>query len=278
MNRFNIQYMLADFKKWRDGARLNDFDHDNERKKIMMQDGCLMITVREPESIYKARGKIENGTFSGRWHFSFDQYYDGRYMRFGNLRVFNDDTLSPGAVWPLHPHHEIEVVTYCAEGEFRHADEHGKGSVLEKGWVQHTSVGSGLCHSEINNRNDIPMRFIQMWFFPAKRNLKPSVEQKPVRKDDRTNKFFPLVSNNNPDALKIISNAEVYSCFLQKDNRVNYTLETNRGCYLYVVQGGPVSLNENLIPTLGAAMITEENQLILTAAEDAELLLVDTAL
>ena len=78
-----------------------------------------MITVRQPESIYKAQGEIENGTFSGRWHFSFDTYYDNEYMRFGNLRVFNDDTLSPGAVWPLHPHREIEVVTYCADGEFR---------------------------------------------------------------------------------------------------------------------------------------------------------------
>jgi len=128
-----------------------------------------MIAVRQPESIYKAQGEIENGTFTGRWHFSLDQYCDDEYMQFGNLRVFNDDTLSPGAVWPLHPHHDIEVVTYCADGQFRHADEHGKGGVLKKGWVQHTTVGSGLWHSEINNSKDIPMRFIQMWFLPSQR-------------------------------------------------------------------------------------------------------------
>ena len=237
-----------------------------------------MITVRQSESIYKAKGEIENGTFTGRWHFSFDQYHDSDNMQFGSLRVFNDDTLSPGAVWPLHPHHNIEVVTYCADGEFRHADEHGKGGVLKKGWVQHTTVGSGLWHSEINNRKDIPMRFIQMWFLPSQHNLKPSVEQKQVEIEDRTNKFLLLVSDKNTDAIKIFSDAEVYSCFLQKDKTVKFSPQAGHGVYLYVLEGGPVSLNDNSMPTLAAAKITDEKQLTLTAAKDAELLLIQTAL
>jgi redox-sensitive bicupin YhaK (pirin superfamily) len=237
-----------------------------------------MITVRKPESIYKAHGEIENGTFSGKWHFSFDTYYDTKYMQFGNLRVFNDDTLSAGAVWPLHPHREIEVVTYCADGEFRHADERGEGGVLRKGWVQHTTVGRGIWHSEINESKDAPMRFIQMWFLPSQQNLKPSVEQKAVEKKDRTNKLFLLVSNEYPDALKIFSDADVYSCFLQKGEVVSHTLQKGRGGYLYVLEGGPVTFNDNLVPSLGAALATDEKKLILSAAKDAELLLIDTAL
>ncbi|MFP5214013.1 MAG: pirin family protein, partial [Acidobacteriota bacterium] len=162
-----------------------------------------MITVRNPESIYRIDGRIERGTFHGRWHFSFDRYHDPEYMRFGRLRVFNDDTLSPGAVWPLHPHQEIEVVTYCAGGEFRHADENGAGGILRKGWVQHTTVGRGMYHSEINNRPDEPMRFIQMWFFPERHGLDPSVEQREVEREDRLNRLLPLVSRRNSGALPI---------------------------------------------------------------------------
>jgi redox-sensitive bicupin YhaK (pirin superfamily) len=237
-----------------------------------------MITVRQPESIYRAHGQIENGSFNGRWHFSFDTYYDPDYQRFGNLRVFNDDTLSPGAIWPLHPHREIEVVTYCASGEFRHADENGKGGILKMGWVQHTTVGSGMWHSEINNLKDKPMRFIQMWFLPSRPGLKPSVEQRQIEKKDRTNKLLLLVSNKNPAGLKIFSDAEVYSCFLQKDKTVKHTLQTGRGVYLYVLEAGPVKLNNNTVPELAAARITDENHLTITAVNDAELLLVDTAL
>lgn len=237
-----------------------------------------MITVRRPESIYRAQGKIENGKFAGRWHFSFGEHHDSEYTQFGNLRVFNDDTLSPGAVWPLHPHHDIEVVTYCADGEFRHADEHGEGGILKKGWVQHTTVGSGMWHSEINNRMDIPMRFIQMWFLPSRHDLKPSVEQRAVERQDRAGKMLLLVSNSIPDALKIYSDVDVYSCFLRKDGDVRHELQPGRGIYLYVLEGGPVSLNNNNLAPLAAAKVIDETQLIVAAKNDAELLLVDTAL
>ena len=236
------------------------------------------IVVRKPETIHRAHGSIQNGSFLGRWHFSFDQYHDPGYMHFGTLRVFNDDTLSPDAVWPLHPHHEIEVVTYCADGEFRHADEHGEGGVLKKGWVQHTTVGSGMWHSEINNRPDAPMRFIQMWFSPSKQGLKPSVEQMAVDQKDRTNRFLLLVSNEDSDGLKIFSDAKVYSSFLQAGHRVKHEIKANRGGYLYVLEGGPIRVNEHLVSALGAAKITGELEIAVEAERDAELFLVEVQL
>lgn len=236
------------------------------------------IIIRKPEGIYQAHGAIQNGTFHGRWHFSFDQYHDPEYMHFGLLRVFNDDTLSPGAVWPLHPHRDIEVVTYCADGEFRHEDENGKGGILKKGWVQHTTVGNGMWHSEINNKPDVPMRFIQMWFFPSKKGLKPSVEQRAVDKKDRTNRFLLLGSNDHSDALKIFSDANVYSCFLQAGRRLEHQIKVKRGGYLYVLEGGPVKVGGHLVPTLGAAKISEQMKLGVDAEKDAELLLIDVLL
>ncbi len=128
----------------------------------------VKIALRHANTLYQASRRIQDGTFRGRWHFSFDMYNSPRYNNFGNLRVLNDDTLSPGAVWPLHPHTQNEVVTYVAEGEFRHEDERSKGGVLHKGGVQHTTVGRGMYHSEINNRKDIPMRFIQIWYMPER--------------------------------------------------------------------------------------------------------------
>jgi redox-sensitive bicupin YhaK (pirin superfamily) len=237
-----------------------------------------MIVIRKPQEIYQIDGRIQNGTFHGRWHFSFDQYRDPEYVHFGPLRVFNDDTLSPGAVWPLHPHKEIEVVTYCAEGEFRHADEHGEGGVLKKGWLQHTTVGSGMFHSEINNRQDVPMRFIQMWFFPLESGLNPSLEQKKVEKIDRTNRFLPIVSNEHEGALPIHSDAQVHSSFLQAGRNIEYKLKEGRGAYFYVLEDGPVELNGYRIPMFGAAKIIKEKELHVKAENDAELLLVDVLL
>ena len=234
-----------------------------------------MIQVRDPKSIYQIDGKIDNGNFHGRWHFAFGDYYDPQFADFGTLRVFNDDTLTPGAVWPLHPHRDNEVVTYIASGEFRHADERGKGGVLKKGWVQHTTVGRGMWHSEINNRPDQPMRFIQMWFYPAKHDLEPSVEQKAVEKADRTDRFLPLVSNRDEGTLPIVSDARILSSFLRGGKTEHYDLESGRGIYIYVLEGGPITVNGIRIPTLGAAVITEEPGIDVFADQDTELLLVD---
>jgi len=233
-----------------------------------------MVVIRKPQSIYQARGEIQNGEFHGRWHFSFDQYHDPQYMHFGTLRVFNDDTLSPGAVWPLHPHRDIEVVTYCADGEFRHADEHGLGAILERSWVQHTTVGRGMYHSELNNRPDAPMRFIQMWFYPFQKGLEPSVEVKKVELGERTNLLLPVVSNKYPDALPIRSDAEVFSCSLEGGRSVDGEIKGGYGAYIYVLEGGPVMLDGHLIPALGAAKVSEEDGLRLSAQSDAELLFV----
>ncbi len=189
--------------------------------------------------------------------------------------MFNDDTLTPGAVWPLHPHREIEVVTYCASGEFRHADENGEGGVLHEGWVQHTTVGEGMWHSEINNRKDAPMRFVQMWFTPSAPGLEPSVEQRSVEKADRTNRFLPLVSNEDRGGLTILSDARVLSSFLEAGKKISHPLEAHRGAYLYVLGGGPVRVNEEEVPSLGAVTLLNESELSVRSDGDAELLLAD---
>ena len=72
------------------------------------------IVVRRDAEIYATDG----GWFQARWHFSFDQYRDPENMGIGTLRVFNHDTLVPGAIWPMHPHRDIEGITYVVAGAF----------------------------------------------------------------------------------------------------------------------------------------------------------------
>jgi len=235
----------------------------------------MTTVIRRPESIHQAHGRVQKGAFQGRWHFSFDDYFDPDFMSFGPLRVFNDDTLSPGAIWPLHPHREIEVVTYCAEGEFRHADERGEGGILQKGWVQHTTGGKGMWHAEINNRPDVPMRFIQMWFQPNSRDLPPSVEQMKVETSERTNRLLPLVSNAHPGALQIHSPGRVFSCFLQADHAVSHQLEAGWGAYLYLLEGGPVEVNSEGLSVYGSAIIKHQAGIDIAARTDSELLMVE---
>lgn len=158
-----------------------------------------MIQRRRKKEIYH----VEGGWFSAYWHFSFDDYEDPENTLFGTLRVFNVDTLIPGAVWPMHFHRDIEVITYCVDGEFEHADSLGNDGVLYPGDVQHTTVGSGLEHSEINHSERNTMTFIQVWILPWKRGLTPHLEQRHIPMSERFHRLLPLVSNRHPGALPI---------------------------------------------------------------------------
>jgi redox-sensitive bicupin YhaK (pirin superfamily) len=62
----------------------------------------------------------------------------------------------------MHPHRDIEGITYVAEGMFEHADSRGNGGILPPGSVQRATLGSGMQHSEGNQSQTEPMRFIQM--------------------------------------------------------------------------------------------------------------------
>ena len=237
-----------------------------------------MLAFRRADEIYEIFGQIENGIFYGRWHFSFDSYYDPRFTQFGALRVFNDNTLSPGARWSLHRHRGINDVTYCADGEFRYADENRAARVLHKSWVQPTTIGIGMVHSAINNRGDESVRFIQMCFIPNKLDLEPDVRQKRVECEERSNRFLALVSNRDARALPIHADAEVYSSHLQRDHTTTFAPSDQWGVYLYLLEGGPILVNGQKLAALDALMATEEKELEVTAESDAELLLVHTHL
>jgi redox-sensitive bicupin YhaK (pirin superfamily) len=178
----------------------------------------------------------------------------------------------------LHPHTQNEVVTYVIEGEFRHEDERGKGGVLHKGGVQHTTVGRGMYHSEINNRKDIPMRFIQIWYIPEQLNMTPSVEQTEVDRTERTNQWLPLVAYKNPETLPLRADGAVLASFLQPKHKIDYELREGHGLYLYVLEGGPVHVGDKQLPALNAAEIRGQGIVTTTAEEEAELLLLEVSL
>ena len=127
------------------------------------------------------------------------------------MRVFNDDRLIPGAIWPMHPHRDIEGLTYVVEGSFRHQDDVGGApGPLPAGSVQRMTLGSGALHSEQNASQTEPMRFIQIWIMPAERGLTPGVEQKVFTEADRTDRLLRAISGDGGDAVLVHQDAHVF--------------------------------------------------------------------
>ncbi len=234
----------------------------------------MAIAVRQAKDIYQISAHVESGFFNGKWHYSFDHYYDPNKMGFGPMKAFNDNFLSPGAAYTGQFRRDFELVTYCATGEYQFVDELGNYDTLKKGGAQVVSMGKGLNYREVNLRKDMPVRFIQMWFLPATMGLSTRMEMKAIERDARTNRFYPIVSNNHQGAIRIHQDVSVFAAYLKKETPLLYQFKA-RNAYFYVIEGGPVLLNGLEIPPFAAARIEGEALIRVEAMADAEVLLVD---
>jgi quercetin 2,3-dioxygenase len=233
-----------------------------------------MITIRRDAEIFD----ISRDWFRARWHFSFDQYRDPEHDGFGAMRVFNDDRLIPGAVWPLHPHRDVEGLTYVVEGTFGHEDNVGGAfGPLPAGSVQRMTLGSGALHSELNASKTEPMRFIQIWILPDTPDLPPEVEQRAFTKEDRSNRLRKVIGPEGGDVVKVHQDASVHVGALDPGSEVSHRLGDGRGAYLYIIEGA-VTLDGEPMTTGDAAKVTDQPELTIRADEPSELILVDVPL
>lgn len=230
-----------------------------------------MIEVRRDEEIHEERG----GWFRARWHFSFGGYLDPRWMGVGSLRVFNDDRLVPGAVWPMHPHRDIESLTYVVEGHFGHDDSLGNDGTLEPGAAQVMRFSSrGALHSELNASDDEPMRFIQFWILPSEEGLESSVQQRQYRTEDRTDRWLQIMGPVGEDGLDLAQDARALVSRLNDGVTVQHEFGVGRGGYLYVIDGA-ITLDDQKLTTGDAAAIEGPEQLEVTGHDTAELIVID---
>ena len=229
-----------------------------------------MLEIRRDAEIHREEG----GWFSARWHFSFDRYRDPQQMGVGPLRVCNDDRLVAGADWPMHPHADVEGLTYVVEGTFAHADSLGNGGRLEPGGVQRMTLGSGALHSERNGSTTEPMRFLQLWILPDTPSLTPSLEQRQFAREDRRNRMLRVIGPEGGDVVKVHQDASVSVASLEPGAEVEHGFAEGRAGYLYVIEGA-ADLNGTELATGDAVKAFGPEILAIRASVDTELILID---
>ena len=232
-----------------------------------------MIDLRPFASL----GGANHGWLDAKHHFSFANYYDPKRESWGNLRVWNDDTIAPQSGFPPHPHRDMEIITYVREGAITHQDNLGNLGRTEAGDVQVMSAGTGIAHAEYN-REDVTTKIFQIWIQPTSRGEKPSWGARPFPKGERAGQFVVLASGyeEDGDALRIRTDGRVVAATLKAGESAEYPLGKDRRGYL-VPATGAVEIDGVRVNARDGAAIADQDVLRVTALEDSELVLVDVA-
>ncbi len=135
------------------------------------------------------------------WHsFSFAGHHHPEWMRFGPLRVINDDTIAAGRGFGMHSHRDMEIITVMIEGELQHQDSAGNNCVIQAGDVQRMSAGTGIMHSETNESSQA-CRLLQIWIDPSHPGLEPAYEQRRIALTEQH--WIPVLDPNDRAAMAI---------------------------------------------------------------------------
>jgi redox-sensitive bicupin YhaK (pirin superfamily) len=226
------------------------------------------------------RYHTDAGWLDARWHFSFSDYHDPANMNFGPLRVFNDDVVQPSSGFDMHPHREMEIVTYVIDGELEHRDHLGHRGLLKPGDVQVMSAGRGIMHSEKNPSDTTPVHLNQIWIMPRNRGNTPRYDQKAFDASARLNTLMPVVSSNESNGpLTIDQDATLYISTIEPGKALEHAIAPGRRAYLFVIRGAGLLVNGTTLGAGDQARIEDESALTIEAAKNAnvntDLILID---
>jgi redox-sensitive bicupin YhaK (pirin superfamily) len=234
-----------------------------------------MVTIRPSAE----RGHANYGWLDTHYSFSFANYYDPKRMGFRDLRVINEDWVSPHQGFGAHPHNDMEIITYVVDGELSHRDSTGREATIKRDDVQRMSAGTGVVHSEYNN-SDAPVHLLQIWIMPEADGLKPSYEDRTFPRAEKINRLKLIASRDGRDgSTRINQDASVYASVLSSGKSLQLPLGEGRHAWVQLISG-ELDVNGKRLKTSDGAAISSEGKLTLSSIRGngaAEFLLFDLA-
>jgi redox-sensitive bicupin YhaK (pirin superfamily) len=224
-----------------------------------------------------SRDEANHGWLHSRHTFSFASYHNPDRIHFGALRVLNDDSMKEGMGFGTHPHDNMEIISIPLEGDLEHKDSMGNVAVIKHGDIQVMSAGTGITHSEYNRNNDKPVKFLQIWIFPNKKNVKPRYDQLTLNPEERINRFQQILSpDQNDEGIWIHQDAWFHLGRFDPGFSASYKLKkAGNGIYAFILTGDFTIAGHQLNERDGIGIwdVTEIN--VTASSPDAEVLLME---
>ena len=219
----------------------------------------------------------DDGGHVGHFHFAYGDYVAPSNEGFGVLDALNDFVIQPGEGFDTHPHKEVEIISYCLEGELSHSDSQGNAAILRRGDVGYQCAGAGITHAEMNHSPDEHLHFVQILIRPSAPGLLPGYRSRRYPARARRNQWLRVASGRPENgALWISQDADISVSEVDQGVRLAFAIPDKRQAYLVCLEGR-LGVNGLELKTGSAIKAIGEAELLLEALEAAHLLMVQVA-
>ena len=231
-----------------------------------------MVTLRKSSD----RGHAEHTWLDSYHTFSFGEYHDPAHMGFRSLRVINEDQVAPAMGFPIHPHRDMEIITYIISGRLRHQDSLGNSAVMKAGDVQRISAGTGVRHSEFNDSDEEMVQFLQIWIEPEARGVEPGYMERSFANIGLGDLHLIASRSGRDGSIPIHQDADLHVARLASGASLVHRLEKGRAVWVQLISGS-LEVNGQFLSAGDAAALTDEPKVEIAAADNAHFLLFDLA-
>lgn len=222
-----------------------------------------------------SRGSADHGWLQAKHTFSFAGYQNPERIHFGPLRVLNEDRIAPGQGFGMHPHKDMEIVTYPIAGAIAHKDSMGNGTTIKAGEVQRMTAGSGVQHSEFNPSDSDELHLLQIWLFPEQDNLQPGYEQTAYSREEKLNRLRLVASRDGRDgSVTVHQQVDLYASVLDAGTELEHSVAAGNKVFVQIIRG-EVRVNGEAVSSGDGIQISDEERVTIHSQSEAELLLFD---
>ena len=223
----------------------------------------------------ESRGEADHGWLKAKHTFSFADYQNPQRVRFGPLRVINEDRIAPGQGFPTHSHKDMEIVTYPISGAIEHKDSMGNGTIITAGEVQRMTAGHGVQHSEFNHSQTDELHLLQIWMFPEQNDLEPGYEQTLFSREDKLNHLRLIASRDGRDgSVTVHQKVDLYACILEPGTDIEHSIAESRKVFVQIISG-ELTVNGQSLSAGDGVQIRDENRLSINSESETEFLVFD---
>ena len=201
--------------------------------------GFNIIKLRKSNERFKSNREWLDSKHS----FSFAEHRDPIWDNFGKIRVINEDIISPNSGFSTHSHSNMEIVTIVIKGEITHRDSLNNLGIICEDEVQVMSAGTGISHSEKNEKN-IDCKLFQIWIYPDVQNLKPSYSQMSIKNISGNNLIIDSFKKNN-SLLCINQEISIWRCKYNRLNEKYLPSEIKNFNWIQIIEGDLLIRDKN---------------------------------
>ena len=192
-------------------------------------------------------------------------YHDHGY---GPLALFDDATLEPGTLIPMHEHRNDEIISYVPQGTMRHDDSTGTKLTIDHSQLMVMNAGKSFWHEERTLENDETVRMLQIFVRPHSLDLEPRLQYQKLE-EPTPNTWRYLVGPEGGGApLSVRNDVRVFDAHLTTGISLKLPMYKAWDACLYVFQG-EVSLQNQILADGEQGLLINTSSAEIVALQDA---------